>query len=282
MLNHIEGIVIEYVDYTGEYDAAAHDISVIVDAHGATLTFSTDMENWSSEMPVVRDVSDSGTYYIKASRAGSHDVYYRVNTVITKAALEVAADDQKISIRDDLPVFTYLINGLKGSDTEADLDCTIVFVTDYVKGTDPVGTYSIFAAEEFIDGNYEITSVGATLTVEQHTAYVDWLYIEYLYNGRERPIAVDVTDENGKAIPVKIEVYDMNGNPTVFKEVGTYIAKVIIPEVYVLDPASTDIMELTMRSNEAMEVDWEVSSSMLILVMISIYILGGLAIRRKG
>ncbi len=280
----IGGIFVQYRPYTGAYDGQYHDIAVIDGAYGATLQYSSDMVSWSSEMPRVKDVTGSGTYFIKASKEGYSDVFYRVNVEISKASLTVTPDDLRISILDDVPELTFTVDGLQGQDTIADLDCVIAFVTDYVKGTSPVGKYRIYIDTALFDKNYDISWKEGIIVVEQHSVTVEWKYTEYTYTGYEQKVMVTVTDENGNIVDVDVIITDENGNPAVFLEEGRYIIRVVIPEGYAMnpEPGNTDTMEVEMVGNEAFHINDRLILTMAIVVTISAYLLFGVILRRRA
>lgn len=147
--------------YSGQYDGASHSITVTYPA-GASVSYSTDGENYSAEKP-------------EFANAGSHTVYYRVYqdkygnvygsaaVTITPKALTVTAEDKEAYIGDAQPELTYTTAGFVGDDT---------FITEPSCTTDAImyrsGTYTITASGADAGTNYTVTYVSGTLTVKDY------------------------------------------------------------------------------------------------------------------
>ena len=270
----IGGVCVEYREYFAVYDGYYHDAVTVTEAYGATVEYSFDMADWTSQVPRIKDSVEMMEFYMKATR-GSYEVHYRLYANIGKAPLTIAADDKTISVKDELPEFTFTAEGLKGKDTVKDLQCTIEFRTTYVPGKDGKGTYPIYDDDTLTDKNYAISTRSGTLTVSEHYVTVEWVYTEYIYTGEVQRLYVNVIDDEGDEVPVSYRITDMDGQDVEFKDLGTYMAYVILPEGYSLDPnvpGNTDHMELTIVSNEAFEFDWTVVSIVALVITISTYL----------
>ncbi len=266
----ISGVHVDFTPYTGTYDGSSHPVVAINDAHGATVEYSTDMMDWSSVVPQVKDVADSGTFFMRASIANGSEAYYRIEVDISKAPLTVTADDKTMRVNDPYPEFTFTASGLKGTDTVKDLDCKIVFTTDYAPGMG-IGTYLILSNEAYSDRNYEITTQNGSLAVGNHFTTIRWVYTEYIYTGNDIIVMVDVTDENGTPVAYSVIVTDTEGNPAVFREKGDYVVRIVLSDGYVLEPSegNTDTMTLSIVNNEAFDINWKVMWVIILVVSIS-------------
>ena len=278
----IGGVCVEYMEYFAVYDGYYHDAVTVTEAYGATIEYSFDMADWTSQAPRVKDAVEMMEFYMKATR-GSYEAHYRLYANIDKAPLTLTADDKTISVKDPLPEFTFTAEGLKGKDTVKDLQCTIEFRTTYVPGKDGKGTYPVYDDDALVDKNYDITTKNGTLSVSQHYVTVEWVYTEYIYTGEVQRLYVNVIDDEGDAVTVSYRITDLDGQDVEFKDLGTYMAYVILPEGYSLDPnvpGNTDSMELTIVSNEAFEFDWTVVSIVVLVVTISLY-LAAVIVRKR-
>ena len=83
---------------------------------------------------------------------------------VTPAPLTVKADDKTVKFLDPIPDYTVSYSGFVAGDTYSDLGGTLVYDCDYKPGS-PVGTYTI-TPSGLVSGNYAITYVPGTLTVE--------------------------------------------------------------------------------------------------------------------
>ena len=276
-------IELAYTAYSGEYDAQYHDAVTVTDADGATVYYGFEMMGWTTDVPKIRNVSDSGVLYIKAEKLNHETLYVEVPFGITKAKLDVYAEDTMIILSDDVPEFTFRAEGFKGSDTLDSLTCDISFGTPYRKGTDPYGTYAITLNGQPVDVNYEIVGHDGILTVAKHKVTVVWLHTEYIYTRTVQEVKVALLDEEGNLTPCGAVVTDRDGNAVEFKDVGDYIATAILDDGYVLDPAQASSLtaDVSIVSNEAYELNWEVVAVVVIIVLISAELIYTMFVRRK-
>lgn len=112
--------------------------------------------------------SPVGTYPIvikKGSVKNLNDSYVNGTLTISKAPLTITAQDYVIKQGDELPTFEVTYDGFKNSETKTALTKQPV-ITCTAKSSDVAGTYEILisGAES---GNYEISYVKGTLTIEE-------------------------------------------------------------------------------------------------------------------
>ena len=82
---------------------------------------------------------------------------------VTPAELTVTADDKSVYYRKNPPTFTYSISGFKGNDSINDLEGTVVYNCDYVRGSEE-GEYDINISG-LSSNNYNIEFVSGKLSV---------------------------------------------------------------------------------------------------------------------
>lgn len=131
-----------YGDNGETYDKEEHDIvAVIGTIEGDNVTYSKTGEDGTfGDMITVKDVLDSGTYYVKISRSANyHDLVIPVEVKIAQAELfiEFQDTDKQISYKDiDKNTFAYIIENVYGVDEnnekfEAnDVEHTVLYHTE--------------------------------------------------------------------------------------------------------------------------------------------------------
>ena len=271
-----------FTPYTGVYDGLYHDAAVINDADGATVYYGFDMMGWTTEVPKVKNVQNDGILYIKAVKDKHEDFYAVVDFQISKARLDVYADDKLITLSDPLPEFTFRAEGFVNGETLDDLTCEIVFGTPYEPGQG-WGVYAITCISGPVDMNYEIITHDGVLTVAAHKVKVIWTYTEYLYTKTEQKVYVMLQDENGDTTSCNASVTDKDGNPVVFRDIGDYVATAVLPEGYVLDPeyADTVTAELKIVENEAFEFNPITLLMLILIASIGAYLIYDQGFRKK-
>ena len=96
---------------------------------------------------------------------------------VDKAALKVTADNDTIVFLDAAPGYTASCSGFVAGDDKSDLSGSLLIACSYAQG-DPAGTYPVKAGG-YVSGNYDITYVDGTLTVEELILTVEFVD----YNG---------------------------------------------------------------------------------------------------
>ena len=136
---------------------------------------------------------------------------------IQKAPLTITALDQTIPYGNAPIAGGVQMSGFYGDDTETSLGGALSFVSDYTQYGD-IGTYLITPAGLTSD-NYELTCIGAVLTVIPKEVGISWSNTVQTYTGTFCPPTATVTGMvNGDVITAVVE------DPAV--EVGTYTARI--------------------------------------------------------
>lgn len=156
--------------YNGDYNAAAHSISVAGSLPTDTVTYSLDGNNYSASKPEFTDVtvSEGVKVYVRIERQGAAAYEGSAIVKITKAALTITAKDAFIKYGDPKPAFDVNISGYYG-DVSA-LKALINYSCDYEAG-DGAAEYTIIP-DGFTSGNYDIHYEEGTLTVEKADAVI--------------------------------------------------------------------------------------------------------------
>jgi len=163
---HAETTPVTAEGYTDIYDAEDHGITVAGTSEGDVLSYSTDNQNWNSEMPKFRDAGKY-TVYVKAAAPGSTvERNVQADVTISKAPLELTAEsaekayDGKALTQSD---FRILSGKLMGEDKlTADVAGSI---TEPGSTANKIQTVKILAGQKDVTANYEITIKDGTLTV---------------------------------------------------------------------------------------------------------------------
>ncbi|MGN6377658.1 MAG: MBG domain-containing protein, partial [Gaiellales bacterium] len=191
------------------------------DANPALTGTVTDIKNGDNLVDTYTTTADQtstvagGPYTIVAHVAagpGASLANYSVALVnaslsITKAPLKITADDKSKVLNAANPMLTGILSGLKNGDA-----ITAMYSTSATTSS-PVGTYTIAPAA--VDsspstlGNYSLTLVNGTLTVDYATGSCDGS------TGRTvlQPVNADGSSvfKKGSTVPVKFRVCDANG-----------------------------------------------------------------------
>ena len=123
---------------------------------GTTITYSTDGENWTTEVPSITNVGE-----LNLRARAENPNYTPVETIytltVTQRPVTVTADDKSKTYGDADPELTATTEGAVGDD-----------LVDYELTREPgedVGTYPIHVTGEASQGNYSVTFEDGTLTI---------------------------------------------------------------------------------------------------------------------
>ena len=132
-----------------------------------------------------------------------------------------------------------------------------------------------------MDTNYEIVYHEGVLTVAVHKVKVIWLATDYYYNGSVRDVRVELEDETGHRMSCDVQTTDLDGNPKEFREVGDYIATVILGSDLVLDPDDTGGLskEVTIHSVDT-QLNFALIALILLLLLLLVLLIVGLRRRQ--
>ncbi|MCQ2498392.1 MAG: InlB B-repeat-containing protein [Lachnospiraceae bacterium] len=210
----------------------------------------------SSDTLTVRNVSDSGNYYVKATirytdNEGVEQIFEldSNNSDITIAPkdLTVKADSKIIGYLGNIPEYTYTYYGLVGDDadngsltakgresiTEGTLKCS------YAKGDVP-DSYDIEFDEHFAsNGNYAITEEAGLLTVKvlnvgEIGAVINLEQTSYEYTGEAIVPVFTVTyeDEDGNTVAIEAEDFDISYDAEGNIKAGTHTMSLTFKRYY--------------------------------------------------
>lgn len=161
---------------------------------------------------------------LESVEAYSSSLAYYVN----KATLTINVSSATIIYGDDLPRFTYTIEGYKYGENESVLAGAFSVKTDYKKGLG-VGNY-IVNGEGLLASNYELRYNSATLTVVGRKTQIEIVSGDYEINYGEQ-LTVEVT-------------YKKDGEPF------NYDGLSVTPSRTTFDVGSTYIVTLTLDKND--------------------------------
>ena len=105
-------------------------------------------------------------------------------------------------------------------------------------------------------GNFRGT-VTADWSIDVPIAYVTVIWPDevYIHNGEVQEIDLILVAENGDVVPYHLEFYDLEGNPVEFRDIGTYVVKVVIDDsAYVLDVEPYFIVEIVPGESTGMSI----------------------------
>ena len=150
-------------DYTSPFTYNAENVTVALNNSGIALPADVSVEYTNNTYRDAGSYTATGTvtfdedkYAIKMSGEDVHSGDIKTLAwQINKAPLSISADNKEITYYDDAPSYTYVVSGLRGSDTLAGLNIEPNISCSYVKGNN-AGSYDI-TIEQKITNNYQIT-----------------------------------------------------------------------------------------------------------------------------
>lgn len=223
--------------YTGEYDGAAHGITVeVTDADGraakdVTVYYSetelteSNYGTGSTTVPIMTDAGTKKVYYYVASEnampiTGSQDIE------ITKKKVTVKAENVGITYGDAPMNQGVTYSGFVGSDTAESLGLQLNYQYNYEHYQD-AGSYRITPVVNDTQ-NYHFVVQTGVLTVNRKPVTFTWTTDQFNYDGTAKVMRADVKGiVNNDAIGVG--TYEENLAQKIQNhavEAGTYIAKV--------------------------------------------------------
>lgn len=163
---------------------------------------------------------DAGVYNVLASYSNTN---YNITNAVLQVEIEklvatVTIDDVTVTYGDDIPNYTYSIEGLLEGESLGALN----FDCDYAKGSE-VGKYPL-QGTGLTNSNYDITYNDAVLSVEKKRVNVDWVYSDsYTYTGeaQSNTIYAKFVRYDGRNTNLVLS-YKLNGVISDFKTAGTY------------------------------------------------------------
>ena len=149
---------LEATGYNGTYDGASHSGSATAKiTDGTVIEYSTDGgKTWSAEAPSIINVG-SQDFQARATNPNYETATASANLTINPKAVTVTVNDASKTEGGADPTFMATVEGLLGSDT-------IQYTISRAAGDAP-GTYTITATGAAEQGNYVITFVAGTFTI---------------------------------------------------------------------------------------------------------------------
>ena len=149
---------LEATGYSGTYDGKSHSGSATAKiADGTVIEYSTDGgKTWSTEAPSIINVGLQD-FQARATNPNYETATASANLTVNPKAVTVTVNDASKTEGGADPTFTATVEGLLGSDT-------IQYTISRAAGDAP-GTYTITATGAAEQGNYVITFVAGTFTI---------------------------------------------------------------------------------------------------------------------
>ena len=149
---------LEATGYSGTYDGKSHSGSATVKvADGTVIEYSTDGgKTWSAEAPSIINAG-SQDFQARATNPNYETATASANLTVNPKAVTVTVNDASKTEGGADPTFTATVEGLLGSDT-------VQYTISRAAGDAP-GTYTITASGDALQGNYAVTFVAGTFTI---------------------------------------------------------------------------------------------------------------------
>lgn len=177
-----KGLTVSGTDYNGMYDGKSHGEAATANVDGATIEYSTDGENWTTDVPTVKNVSDSTEVQVRATKTGyvPAEATYNLNVTprpvtLTSETASKPYDGTPLT----RPVVTVTGDGFVLGEV-TDIIKAIGSVTNVSEGS-VTNTIVYITTEKFVEGNYNITKaegklsitpLAVTVTAKDYTKYV--------------------------------------------------------------------------------------------------------------
>ncbi|MBQ6372507.1 MAG: hypothetical protein IJJ22_05245, partial [Oscillospiraceae bacterium] len=147
------------VNYNGEYDGRQHTAYAVPNIqNGTTVEYNID-GTWMTNPPSAKDAG-TVTYQVRARNNTYGTVYGTVTINITRAPVVVTAQDAQKNAQAKDPDFTATVTGLKNGESE-----DLITYTFKREEGEVGGTYAIYPTGAAVQGNYTVTYVPGTLTI---------------------------------------------------------------------------------------------------------------------
>lgn len=164
-----------HTPYTGTYDGNSHNaftVTALPSGWSVAGYSSTETGTYSTTLPTVTKVADSGTIYVKFSHTSYADVIAEYPVTVKPAPLSIKAKDHTITYGDAPANNGVTITGFVNSETASVLTGTLGYTHNYTQYGN-VGDYSI-TPNGYSSANYDITYKPGKLTVGQKEVGLTW------------------------------------------------------------------------------------------------------------
>ena len=179
---------------------------------GTTITYSTDGENWTTEVPGITNVGELSVT-AKAENPNYEPTETTYSLTVTHATATVTAEDKTKTYGEADPAFTAKVEGIIAIEKD-----TVHIAYDQPLTRDPgeaKGTYTIHVTGETTQGNYHVEYVAGTLEITSKS-------LEDEDNGIE-VTNPDDTIYDGTSQKLKPTVVDIQTNATLTEGTDYYL-----------------------------------------------------------
>jgi putative cell wall-binding protein len=170
--------------YSGTYDGSAHSITASAPISGTTLYYSTDASDtktWSTVRPTFTGAGNY-TVYVKAVNLYYEDSFGQATVTITPAPATVTAIAASKTFGGTDPAFTASVSGLVGGESGK---ISYSVSRPGAGSTENAGIYAgaIVPAGDALQGNYSVTYVPGTFTINRLSAAPNVTVADQTYTG---------------------------------------------------------------------------------------------------
>jgi hypothetical protein len=166
---------------------------------------------------------------------------------VSKASLQITADDKTMVYHGVTPTFTYKVTGLKLSDTESILSPATTITGPDV--TSSVGSYSL-TVHAGTAANYTVTSTNGTLTITKATGQVTLSNLQKTFSGLPQTptvivvptgLEVDLTYDNSATAPSAVGSYQIAAIINDINYQGSATGTMVISAITEVEDTRNDI-----------------------------------------
>ena len=162
-------LTVSATGYDGIYDGQTHNGKVTA-TEGATLSYSTDGENWTATEPTIKDVGEIHVI-VKASMANYSDATAKYTLKVTPRTVTLTSETASKTYDGTAltrPVVTVTGDGFVDGEATA---IATGSVTNVSEGS-VTNTIVYTTTDKFVAGNYNITKVEGTLTINPRSVII--------------------------------------------------------------------------------------------------------------
>ena len=190
------GLKLSATGYEGVYDGNSHAASASTKVtEGTTISYQVGNEEWTTEAPSIKDVGKK-TVKVKAENANYVTAETEVTLKVTPKAVTVTAENKSKTYSEPDPKLTATVSGTLNNDT-------VRYTLSRVEGEN-AGDYAITPSGKASQGNYTVTYVPGTLTINKADISDETMFTvsqpgDVVYNGAEQKQPVTVARVTPKA-----------------------------------------------------------------------------------
>lgn len=196
-----------HTPYTGTYDGNSHNaftVTALPSGWSVAGYSSTETGTYSTTLPTVTKVADSGTIYVKFSHTSYADVIAEYTVTVNRAPLSIKAKDHTITYGEAPANKGVAITGFVNGEN----DTVLTGAKDYGYGSyvqySNAGNYPIVPKNYEAD-NYHITFTSGKLTVQQKEVGLTWVNHTGRVWGDDKTVTATATGTvNGDVINVTV------------------------------------------------------------------------------